>query len=93
MLVLTLAEMPRFNTAPKSVRKVQDRNFLQRLETNAPIHFKRMYRWGNSPLGRYAFYATATWLFPQQKVKAAIKVVKHAHAAYESAKKLFDDVL
>lgn len=80
--------MVEYNVAPKEIQQTQTRNFVQRLEHNAPIHLRRIHKWSNTPLGRYAIYTAAIYIFPQKKVKAALRAVRQAHGAYESVKEL-----
>ena len=92
MLVLGLEDMVGYNVASPKVQKQQTDTFLKRLETNVPIHAKRAYRWANSPVGRYALYTASIWIFPQQKVKTAIRVMRKMHGIYSTSKGVYEDV-
>lgn len=85
-----MEDMLDYNVAPKEIQQTQARNFIQRVEHNTPIHLRRIQRWSNTPLGRYAIYTAAIYIFPQKKVKAAIRAVRQAHGAYESIKTLLE---
>ena len=93
MLILGLEDMVGYNVANEKVQKQQSRSFLQRLETNLPIHLKRSYGWVKHPIGRYTLYTASIWIFPQQKVKTAIRVFRKMHGMYETGKKVHKDIM